>query len=508
VLERLTWPIALALVAAPALYLLVATRLRTSRRVLKIAGVCAAVWTASGCALHLGGWRERHLDALWISPHVELIRTTAISVAGGRRPPFPEDFPPEYMDDFRTFGARAPTAESTFRPPAAVARPRNVILIVLESVGAKYLQLYRHPQEWMPNLTTEARHALVFDNFYAHASFSYGSFRAINFSVYPGLPWHYALMPGERPPPATLASIMRERGARTGYFTSGDLDWEDTRWLLENSRSFDILQGAADLGCPLLSSWGAEDRCVFDRLLSWIDADRERPFFAICWTDQTHDPFVASADVAQVDAFAGNDQPPPFAADLSRYLNNIREVDAQLARVFAYLRERGIADDTLVAVTGDHGEAFADPHGQRGHSWTVYEEEVRVPLVLWNPKLFPGGARVPTIGGHVDLNPTLTDILGIEPHREWQGFSLFDPQRPPRAFFMAISGGEIFGVREGNWKFIYDVRNARESLFDLAADPQEQHDVASTEPALGLEFRRRIAAWIAFEEPFLVGREN
>jgi len=161
-----------------------------------------------------------------------------------------------------------------------------------------------------------------------------------------------------------------------------------------------------------------------------------------------------------------------------------------------------------VLITGDHGEAFADPHRQRGHAWSVYEEEVHVPLLIWNPRLFPEGQRSQQIGGHVDLNPTLADLLGVEAQPEWQGFSLFDPQRPNRAFFMAIAGGDVFDVREGDWKYIYDVTSGRESLFNLRLDPQEQHDFARGEPERALQLRQRVAAWVTFEDAFLWGREN
>jgi arylsulfatase A-like enzyme len=347
----------------------------------------------------------------------------------------------------------------------------------------------------------------VFDNIYAHASFSYASVPADQLLRLPGLPWHYALLEDARPIPKTLASAMRDRGARTGYFMAGDLEWGDQRWLLGRKGGFDLLQGAPDMGCPLLSSWGTEDRCLVDRLLGWIAEKPEQPFFAIAWTDQTHDPFVLSPGVTAIETFRGN-TPAPFAADLSRYLSLVHNADAQLARLFAALRERGIADDTLVVVTGDHGEAFADPHPQRGHAWSVYDEEVRVPLLLWNPRLFPEGRRVPTLGGHVDLNPTLADILDVPPDGEWQGHSLFDPAHPERAYFMAIAGGDIFGVREGDWKYIYDVTSGRESLFNLRLDPEEQHDFARGEPEHAARLRQRVAAWVTFEDAFLWGREN
>ena len=504
ILERITWPIGIALIAAPALFLVAAT-IGARRTRGSVALVVAAVWTVAGFALHSFHWQQEELEHLWLSPHVELLRTAAIRLTGGRRPAFPRDFPPAYSDEFRTVGARGDAARRSFVPPPGVTRPRNVIVIVLESVGAKYLQLYGYPTDITPNLAEVAQTGLVFSNIYAQASFTYASFRPINFSVYPGLPWHYALTDNTRPLPKTLASVMRARGWRTGYFTSGDYDWADQRWLLERSGDFETVRGAADLGCPLLSSWGTEDRCAFDYLIKWIDEKPNESFYAVCWTDQTHDPYLASPGAAPIDFFAG--KRPKFADDLSRYLNNLHQVDAQLGRLLASLRERGIADDTLAVITGDHGEAFAEPHEQRGHAWSVYDEEARVPLILWNPRLFPVH-RVPTVGGHVDVNSTIADVLDVDAPAEWQGHSLFDPAHPRRAYFMAIAGGDVFGVREANWKYIFDVTSGRESLFDLATDPDEQIDKAAAEPARCLELRRRLAAWVTFEDAYLWGREN
>ena len=505
--ERITWPFTLALLVVPPLFACLAAYLPTRRRVIAAAAVVAAAWVPVGYTQIQKSWPYETGHNLWRNPHTELIRTTAVRLTRHKRPEFPKDFPPEYVDEFRTFGARNITSLDHFQAPPDVPRPRNTIVVVLESIGTKYLRLYGHAAEFMPNLTAESRHALVFDNFYAHASFTYASFRPINFSVFPGLPWHYALLDNARPIPGTLASAFRQRGARTAYLTSGDLDWGNQRWVLQRSGSgFDVLEGANNLGCAVLSSWGTTDSCLFDRLLRWIDEDRERPFFAVAWTDQTHDPYLLAPGQTAVDPFQGKPT-PRFANDLTRYLNLMREVDAQLGRLFAKLRERGIADDTMVVITGDHGEAFADPHDQRGHAFSVYDEEVRVPLLIWNPRMF-NGERIATLGGHVDLNPTLADILDLPPDREWQGHSMFDPARPGRVFLMAVAGGDIFGLRDENWKYFYDVTSARESLFDLRVDPNEQIDVAAREPAVCLQLRQRVAAWVTFQDAFLWGKEN
>jgi lipoteichoic acid synthase len=167
------------------------------------------------------------------------------------------------------------------------------------------------------------------------------------------------------------------------------------------------------------------------------------------------------------------------------------------------LRDRGLAEDTLVVITGDHGEAFGDPHHQRGHGFTVYEEDVNVPLIFWNPRLFPGGQRLGTIGGHVDLSATVADLLGIPPSKDWQGYSLFAPDRPPRTYFLASIGEYLFGVREGKWKYTFEATSGREFLTDLTVDPDELENVAKSETPVCNELRRRIAAWVDFEDEFI-----
>ncbi len=506
IIDRISVPVAIGMVLVPIAFLVLVRWGGWKPRGTAIAVGAALLWIGAGSALHRARWDEHYVTHIWLNPHTELLRTAVVRLAGGHRPKFPRDFPPEDVNEFRSIGARGNAAEQNFfQPPAGEARPKNVILVILESVGTKYLRLYGSPLDVMPKLEAEARNALVFDNIYAHASFTYCSFRTLNFSLYPGLPWHYAALGDARPFPETLATKLRSRGFRTAYLSNGNLDWEDERWLLEASNGFETIDDYGEVGCRPLSSWGTEDRCLFERLIRWIDEKPGQPFFAICWTDQTHDPYQLGPGVTPIDFFAGQPR-PPFAKDLSAYLNVVHETDRQLGIVFEALRARGLADDTLVIVTGDHGEAFADPHSQRGHSWSVFEEEVRVPLLLWNPRLFAGQARGTIIGGHVDVNPTIADILGIEPDGAWQGQSLFDPAKPNRAYFLAIAGGDVFGVREGNLKYIYDVTSGTESLFNLESDPLELS--AIDEPATVQRLRQRVAAWVTFEDAFLWEHEN
>ena len=105
---------------------------------------------------------------------------------------------------------------------------------------------------------------------------------------------------------------------------------------------------------------------------------------------------------------------PREVEGLNSYLNCIAEADRQIGRLIDGIKSRGLADDTLIVITGDHGEAFEWPHDVSGHGLAVYQECVNVPCMFWNPRLFPTGSRLHTVGGHIDLNPTILDILQLQ----------------------------------------------------------------------------------------------
>ena len=216
------------------------------------------------------------------------------------------------------------------------------------------------------------------------------------------------------------------------------------------------------------------------------------------WTDQTHDPYRIAPDQSLTRFLPPNED--GSEGELGRYLSLLHEADTQVGRLLDGIRERGLADDTLVAITGDHGEAFGEPHGGGGHGFTVYDEETRVPLMLWNPRLF-NGSRSETVGSHVDLAPTLLDVIGMPPPRGWDGRSFFDASRPSRAYMFAVAFGQyLLGVRDGDWKYIYDARRGREELYDLSVDPDEQKNVAPAYPDRALRQRQRLAAWLHVEQ--------
>jgi arylsulfatase A-like enzyme len=235
-----------------------------------------------------------------------------------------------------------------------------------------------------------------------------------------------------------------------------------------------------------------EDRCAIDRLIELIEQEPARPFFLMAWSQQTHHPYEPTPDVPLID-FAR--EPLADAYDLNRYLNVLHETDRHIGRLFATIRRAGLQQDTLIVVTGDHGQAFGDPHDGYMQGRNVYEEDINVPLLLWYPRLYKSAARSSTIGSHIDLAPTIASLAGFPLAADWQGRSLFDSKRAPRAYFYVAEDHFTLGVREENWKYTFDLREGVEELYDLSADPTEQRNLAATERERCARLRQRLIAW-------------
>jgi arylsulfatase A-like enzyme len=490
----LTGPLVAGLVSAPALFLLGVAlcshwssrwsqRHAFLRRALGAAALAAGLLWAGYTAQ--GSWADRDDHLIVANPHWTLLASWAVELSGGHAPPLADTFGPQELADFE------PPPPAPLAP--AAARLRNVILVVLESTGVRYLGLYGSHYDTTPHLGAEAVHALVIDNAYAHVGLSANSLAAITLSMYPYMSWReytaaYPTFPG-----TSLAQLLKPLGYRTAFMESADLDYVGQRRFLEG-RGYDVLWDVSDLGGAAVSSWGGEDRALVDGVFRFIDQEPGRPFFAMAWTCQSHHPYEPVPGQPIVDFFKGGPLPPDDY-DLGRYLNTIAEVDRQMQRLLDGLRQRGLAEDTLVVFTGDHGEAFGDPHPTWGHGARVYEENVHVPLMVWSPRLYPSGRRASLIAGHVDVNPTIAGLLGIPPAPSWEGRSLFAPARPPRTYFYAANDDYLLGVREGDWKYVYNATRGRDELFHLPTDPDELKNRAAEEPDRCQGLRRRLAAW-------------
>ena len=242
-----------------------------------------------------------------------------------------------------------------------------------------------------------------------------------------------------------------------------------------------------------------DDRLTVDEAIRWIGARPEgRPWFVYMNLQNSHTPYVVPPDFDR--PFGRDELPfvirynnyPPRAAHLvkDRYADSLHYVDAQLARLLAQLDER-----TIVVVTGDTGEGFYE-HGYAAHGNMLFDDQVRVPLVITAPGLEPAIDDRPA--QQIDIAPTVLDLLGLPPHPSFQGISLLAPDPDPdRALYMVVqsSMADQIAIVRGDHKLIHDYRRSGAALMNLRVDPGETVNLVDAEPALTRRLWRRLGTW-------------
>jgi arylsulfatase A-like enzyme len=201
-----------------------------------------------------------------------------------------------------------------------------------------------------------------------------------------------------------------------------------------------------------------------------------------------------------------------IAHTIALYDAAIRQLDDELGRLFRFLREWDLVDDSLVIITSDHGEEFFE-HGGLEHSTTQYEETIRVPFLIRGPGV-PKGQRIQVPVSLVDVTPTILALAGaaaprgmdgVDLSQLWEGgdTSVFDD----RAIFSEASGmraGQKLrrSIRDGKYKLHYEFVEGTHQLYDLAVDPTEKFDISETHQEISADLIDRLTA--RYQSPSMV----
>ena len=385
------------------------------------------------------------------------------------------------IDAMRTSRYAGEVAEDLSRY-SGIAKGRNVIVVSLESTAAQYLELYGGAYDVMPHLGALARSGLVFDNAYAVYPESIKGLYSVMCSAYPAFqsePESY-----EKTGCRSVASVLAGAGYRTALFHSGRFAYLGMESIIR-SRGFDTLEDAGDIAGNHNSSFGVDEPATVARMLAWIDRlPHGQHFFVTYLPIAGHHPYATPGR-------------GPFAVhdEIDQYSNALHYGDESLGVLMQGLRDRGLDRDTVWMIYGDHGEAFHQHDGNYGHTFFVYDENVRVPLVIAAPGLIRGPGHVRKVVSLVDVAPTLLDLVGMAAPRDYQGFSTLAGTARMALFFTDYSLG-ILGLRDGRWKFVYEMDSGRRKLFDIERDPGEHSDISARESERTAWYRGVVGRWM------------
>jgi phosphoglycerol transferase MdoB-like AlkP superfamily enzyme len=372
---------------------------------------------------------------------------------------------------------------------AGAAKGYNVVMVSLESTAAQYLSLYGAEYETMPNLTTLARRALVFDNAYAVYPESIKGLFSVLCSTFPSFdsrPEEY-----ENVNCRSLAAVLSDAGYRTAMFHSGRFDYLGMESIIRH-RGYQTLEDAGDISGNHNSSFGVDEPSTVARMLAWLDAlPRGQNFFLTYLPIAGHHPYATPG-------------PGPFRAttELDQYRNALHYGDVSLGALIEGLRARGLENNTIWIIYGDHGEAFHQHEGNYGHTFFLYDENVHVPFLIAAPGLLRSEQRVRKVVSLVDTAPTILDLMNIPPPSNYQGRTMLDGA-PRMALFFADYSLGLLGLRDGRWKFIYEVGSGRATLYDLDQDPREQSNLSPREPARASWYAQVVRNWSSAQKTHL-----
>ncbi len=388
---------------------------------------------------------------------------------------------------------------------------RNAILYLIDTLRADHLGAYGYGRPTSPALDALAARGVLFERCFTHDTRTVGAVPSLLTSRHP--PAHGVERYGEkiRPDLVTLAEALSRAGWRTAAFVTN----VNAGTLPGLERGFQHHRQVASR---------ARDRTALRSLpepdfFAWLDQQGGAPFFAYVHTAEPHRPYAPGppfdslfdpgyrGDVTGLfdgeGGYARATSPEDVAHVVALYDGEVRLADEALGRLLAGLEARGLRESTLVAVTSDHGEELHE-RGGWNHGHSLYDELLRVPLVLAAPRLLPEGARVAEPVALVDVAPTILALLGVPAPESFDGESLAGlaagrPSERERfaarpVFARTSKPPEQLAVVQGRMKAILRPGGALE-LYDLAADPGERRDLAGEQPELARELRTRAEEW-------------
>lgn len=382
--------------------------------------------------------------------------------------------------------ARAFWANPTlFAPVPREQSAHNVILLSLDTLRADHLKSYGYGRDTAPFLDEAfARGGTSFEHCVAAATTTTASHMTM-FTAYPPSV-HGVGLANLKPLPqwiATLPELLRAARFTTGAITENG--W--VTFAQGFGRGFETYQ--ENKGPKIMEPKGQAD-VTFRNAEEWLRRHFNQRFFLFLHTYQVHYPYAPPPEYAPLFTDEAGAS-APASVDAANYDREIRFTDDMLRHLFATMHELGIADDTLVVLTSDHGEEFSE-HGCIWHGEQLYQEVTHVPLMVRGPGV-RGGLRIPEPVGLVDVLPTILSLAGVELTEERMGVDL----GPALVSGHAPGGRRItteswvdklcpgktfqkpgFAVREGSRKLMRYRRDGAfvYELYDLTVDPGERDD--------------------------------
>ena len=398
---------------------------------------------------------------------------------------------------------------------ASATRAQRVLLITCDTLRADRLGVYGFAAGTSPNLDAFAEQCLVYDKAYAAAPMTMPSFASMMTGLLPdhtGVVNNHVLIPAQA---TTIAESLSDAGFATSAVVSNwvlkSRDVDKRRGMEQGFDAFDDTMQSAERTRKKVKERLAPD--TTDAALAWLETRPSDRFFLWVHYQDPHGPYTPPEEFIEARERASGRLLPlsnrsntagniPFYQVLGqemstdfyedRYEAEIRFFDRELGRLLDALEQQNLLEEALVIFTADHGESLGEHDWWFSHGQTLYDELVRVPLLIRFPGEMPAQSmqwqgdyrRSEALVGHVDLHATILASVGLTPGPT-HGLNLLDTEfESGRVISQSVwEPGEAKrwqGATDGRWRWLQN--QAGEMLFDLEADPNEETNKLQSHP--------------------------
>jgi arylsulfatase A-like enzyme/Flp pilus assembly protein TadD len=382
------------------------------------------------------------------------------------------------------------------------AAPANLLLITIDTLRPDHLGCYGYRQIQTPNIDALASAGTRFELAYTPVPITLPSHTVMMTGTYPMYSGIHDFSGNKlNPQQPTLASILKQHGYATGAVLGSAV--LDHRFGLNQGFDFYYdhfdFNRLEDANLDLMKRPGNQ---VVDQALQWLSANERKPFFLWVHLYDPHTPYDAPAPLDR--EYQGRP-----------YDGEIAFADVQVGRLLRFLKEKQLYSRTLIVLTGDHGESLGE-HGEKNHGFFIYDATLRIPFMVKLPAGQRHAATVPGPFSTVDLLSTVLDVLKVPPPADAQGASALSeilgnprPAGPPMQLYsesflplLHFDWSDLRGIQVGNYHFI-DV--PKPELYDIAADPEELHNLYAEKPAISQELKSQLET---MEQKYTAGRQQ
>jgi arylsulfatase A-like enzyme/Flp pilus assembly protein TadD len=376
-------------------------------------------------------------------------------------------------------------------PPAVASNSTtNVVVITIDTLRADHLGCYGYKDVRTPNIDGLATDGVRFERAYTPVPITLPAHTVIFTGTYPTFSGMHDFSANRLgPTQPTLASLLKENGYATGaVVASGVLD---SRFGL--NRGFDFYYDHFDFNRLQEANLDEMERpgnLVADQALDWLSKNSGSRFFLWMHLYDPHYPYRP---------------PAPYSEEYKShpYDGEIAFADEQVGRLIRFLKENHLFQNTLVVLSGDHGEGLGD-HGEQTHGFFIYNSTLHVPLILHLPGE-NAGKQVSGLVSLADILPTVLQLLKLAIPVEVQGKSLTSliagkPPAEPRSLYsetflprLHFNWSELRGIEMERYHFI---DAPKPELYDLQKDPSELQNLYPQKAAVATELRGKLQTMI------------